>query len=179
MLVSRAAVDLTLHEWLPLHIQLTDAVEHDVYMMIAASVSPVCMRADKNLVSRKKPARKFHSKCVCPLCIQITILAVLRIEAENIMMRLDIVSPLVLVKLPVCHLAFLIKREGSAVDAVDQNPIPHDKVPVLIAHRLAVCRMLKEKIFQCLAVVGILNGNVFYYSHDIHLPILILLSAFP
>jgi hypothetical protein len=39
--------------------------------------------------------------------------------------------------------------------------------------------MLKEKIFQCLTIVGILNGNVFYYSHDIHLPILILLSAFP
>ena len=87
MLVAGATVDLPFHVRFFLHIQFPHTVENDVYVDIAAFIMTVCVRTDQNLMPWKMLLCELHSELMSQFCGQLSIGIILRIEADDIVVR--------------------------------------------------------------------------------------------
>ena len=99
MLEAGAAVVQALHEILRLHVQLAQTVDHDMNVHVAAALVTVRVRADQSLVPGKKALGKFSAERLRFLAGQTAFRHVLRIKADDVVMRLDFAARLVFVKI--------------------------------------------------------------------------------
>ena len=130
-------------------------------MNVAASVMPVTMGTDEDLVSGKTSLGEFHSKLMSMRRIKQSFFLIFWIKAQDVMMRLDIIVILVFVILPVQHLTFLIEIKRSAVDSVQDERISHDEISIRIPQRSSISVMLEHQILNGLSIVGTFTCEMF------------------
>lgn len=97
--VARLTVDGTFHKGLLRNIQLSQTVDYDMHMDIAAAVVTVHVGADQRLMPRKVGFYIFHADGLRLFTCQSTLVFVGRIEADEVVVRLDFVVILILVVL--------------------------------------------------------------------------------
>ena len=123
VLVTGTAVYIPLHEWLLFNIQFPQTVQNEMNMNVAASVMPVAMRTDEDLVPGKTSFGRIPFQAREHVQDQANLPPYPGIKAQDVMMRLDIIVILVFVVLPVQHFTFLIERKRRAVDSVQDKRI--------------------------------------------------------
>jgi hypothetical protein len=69
------------------------------------------------------------------------------------MMGFDVREFLVFMIFPIQPFALFIKREWGAVDPVQYETLPHQLLPLIISHRLAVIIVLIQEVLQYPAIV--------------------------
>ena len=107
--VARLTVDGTFHKGLLRNIQLSQTVDYDMHMDIAAAVVTVHVGADQRLMPRKVGFYIFHADGLRLFTCQSTLVFVGRIEADEVVVRLDFVVILILVVLRIWN-SFAVYR---------------------------------------------------------------------
>lgn len=130
-------------------------------MNVAASVMPVAMGTDEDLVSGKTSLGEFHSKLVSMCRIKQSFLFIFWIKAQDVMMRLDIIVILVFAVLPVQHFTFLIEIKRRAVDSVQDKRISHNEITICISQRSSISVMLEHQVLNGLSIVGTFTCEMF------------------
>ena len=97
--VARLTVDEPFHKGLLRNIQLSQTVDYDMHMDIAAAVVTVQVGADQRLMPRKVGFYIFHTDGLRLFTSQSTLVFVGRIEADEVVVRLDFIVILILVVL--------------------------------------------------------------------------------
>ena len=162
VLVPCLAVDGSLHEGLPGHIQFSQAVDYDMYMNVAAAVVTVHVGADQRLMPRKVGFYIFHTDGLRLFTSQSTLVFVGRIEADEVVVRLDFIVILILVVLRIKHFALHIKKFRLTVYALQKNISAEYPVPVCIQQGfLQNFVMLIFQIVECRAIVCTFARDVF------------------
>lgn len=108
--VARLTVDGPFHKGLLRNIQLSQTVDYDMHMDIAAAVVTVHVGADQRLMPRKVGFYIFHADGLRLFTCQFTLVFVGRIEADEVVVRLDFIVILILVVLRIKHFALHIKK---------------------------------------------------------------------
>ena len=107
MLIPCLRVDWALHEIIPGHGKFAQAVQDDMAMQVASVVVAVRVRDNQRLMPGKKAVGKLHANRLRLLRRQAVIRHVARVEADDVVMRLDFPEAAVLSPLPVqfntCH----------------------------------------------------------------------------
>ncbi len=159
--------------------QLPQAVDDDMHMDVAAPVMPVCVGADKGLMSGEILFAVFKTKLLCMLPGQSAFLPVFRVEADDVMVGFDFVIRPVFMEAGIQFFAFHIKAERVAVHPVKIIFFPELHVPVFIKDRFSgVLVVLENEISLRFPVVCILTCYVFEYRHGNPLPSLPLHISF-
>ena len=99
--ISRLRVDWALHEIIPRHGGLAQAVQDDMAMQVAGVVVAVRVRDGQHLMPREKAVGKLHANRLRPFQRQAVIRHVARVEADDVVMRLDLLEAAVLSPLAV------------------------------------------------------------------------------
>ena len=97
--VARLTVDGPFHKGLLRNIQLSQTVDYDMHMNIAAAVVTVHVGADQRLMPRKVGFYIFHADGLRLFTCQSTLVFVGRIKADEVVVSLDFVVILILVVL--------------------------------------------------------------------------------
>lgn len=103
-----------------------------MHMDIAAAVVTVHVGADQRLMPRKVGFYIFHADGLRLFTCQSTLVFVGRIEADEVVVRLDFVVILILVVLRIKHFALHIKKFRFTVYALQKNISTEYPVPVCI-----------------------------------------------
>ena len=161
VLVPCLAVNGPFHKGLLGHIQLSQTVDYDMYMNIAAAIVTVHVRTDQCLMPRKIRFCIFQSKLLRPFSRQTIFRAVPWIEADDVMVRFNFILVFVLLIFAVQLLAGRIEGIGFTVQAVQIKLIPHDAISVLIKDRsFPKLVMLKNQVLQCSTIVRTLTCDM-------------------
>ena len=161
VLVPCLAVNGSLHKGLLRHIHLSQTVDYDMYMNIAAAIMTVYVRTDQCLMPRKICFCVFQSKLLRPFTRQTIFCAVPWIKADDVMVAFDFILVFVFLVLAVQLLAGCIKGIGFTVQTVQIKLIPHDTISVLVKDRsFPKLVMLENQIFQRSTIVGTLTYDV-------------------
>ena len=160
--VARLTVDEPFHKGLLRNIQLSQTVDYDMHMDIAAAVVTVHVGADQRLMPRKVGFYIFHADGLRLFTSQFTLVFVGRIEADEVVVRLDFVVILILVVLRIKHFALHIKKFWLTVYALQKNISAEYPVPVCIQQGfLQNFVMLIFQIVECRAIVCTFTRDVF------------------
>ena len=100
------------------HIQLSQTIDYDMHMDIAAAVVTVQMGADQRLMPRKICFYIFHADGLRPFSCQSTFIFIGRVEADEIVVRLDFIVSLIFVVLCIKYFALYIKKFRLTVYAL-------------------------------------------------------------
>ena len=161
VLVPCLAVDGSLHEGLPGHIQFSQAVDYDMDMNVAAAIVPVHVRTDQSLMPRKIRFCIFQSKLLRPFSRQTIFCAVPWIKADNVVVAFDFILVLVLLVFAVQLLAGRIEGIGFTVQAVQLKLIPHNTIFILVKNRsFPKLVILENQILQRSTIVGVLTCDM-------------------
>lgn len=137
-------------------------VHYDMHMDIAAAVVTVHVGADQRLMPRKVGFYIFHADGLRLFTCQSTLVFVGRIEADEVVVRLDFVVILILVVLRIKHFALHIKKFWLTVYALQKNISAEYPVPVCIQQGfLQNFVMLIFQIVECRAIVCTFTRDVF------------------
>lgn len=160
--VARLTVDGTFHKGLLRNIQLSQTVDYDMHMDIAAAVVTVHVGADQRLMPRKVGFYIFHADGLRLFTCQSTLVFVGGIEADEVVVRLDFVVILILVVLRIKHFALHIKKFRFTVYALQKNISTEYPVPVCIQQgSLQNFVMLVFQIVECSTIVCTFTRDVF------------------
>ena len=160
--VARLTVDGPFHKGLLRNIQLSQTVDYDMHMDIAAAVVTVHVGADQRLMPRKVGFYIFHADGLRLFTCQSTLFFVGRIEADEVVVRLDFIVILILVVLRIKHFALHIKKFWLTVYALQKNISAEYPVPVCIQQGvLQNFVMLIFQIVECCAIVCTFTRDVF------------------
>lgn len=144
------------------NIQLSQTVDYDMHMDIAAAVVTVHVGADQRLMPRKVGFYIFHADGLRLFTCQSTLVFVGRIEADEVVVRLDFVVILILVVLRIKHFALHIKKFRFTVYALQKNISTEYPVPVCIQQgSLQNFVMLIFQIVECSTIVCTFTRDVF------------------
>ena len=161
VLVPGLAVNGSLHKGLLRYIQLSQTVDYDMDMNIAAAIVTVHVRTDQCLMPRKICFCVFQSKLLCSFTRQAIFCAVSWIKADDVMVAFDFILIFVLLIFAVQLLAGCIEGIRFTVQAVQIKLIPHDTISFLVKDRsFPKFVMLENQIFQRRAIVGTLTYDV-------------------
>lgn len=162
VLVASFTVDGTFHKVFLRNIQLSQTVDYDMYMDIAAAVMPVHVGTDQCLMARKICFYIFHADGLRPFPCESAFIFIRRIEADEIVVRLDFIVILILVVLRIKHFALHIKKFWLAVYALQKNISAEYPVPVCIQQGfLQNFVMLIFQIVECSTIVCTFTRDVF------------------
>ena len=101
MLVPSLRIDRALHEIIPRHGGLAQAVQDDMAMQVAGVVVSVRVCDGQRLMPREKAVGKLHANRLRLIRRQAVIRHVARVEADDVVMRLDLLETAVLSPLAV------------------------------------------------------------------------------
>ena len=161
VLVPCLAVNGLLHKGLLRYIQLSQTVDYDMHMNVAAAIMTVHVRTDQSLMPRKISFCIFQSKLLRPFPRQAIFCAVPWIKADDVMVRFNFILVFVLLIFAVQLLAGRIEGIGFTVQAVQIKLIPHDAISVLVKDRsFPKLVMLENQILQCSTIIGTLTCDV-------------------
>ena len=161
VLVPCLAVNGSFHKGLLRYIQLSQTVDYDMYMNIAAAIVTVHVRTDQCLMSRKVGFCVFQSKLLRPFPRQAIFCAVPWVKADDVMMAFDFILVFVLLIFAVQLLAGRIEGIGFTVQTVQIILIPHDTISVLVKDRsFPKLVMLKNQVLQRSTIVGVLTCDM-------------------
>ena len=133
-----------------------------MHMDIAAAVVTVHVGADQRLMPRKVGFYIFHADGLRLFTCQSTLVFVGRIEADEVVVRLDFVVILILVVLRIKHFALHIKKFRFTVYALQKNISTEYPVPVCIQQGpLQNFVMLIFQIVECSTIVCTFTRDVF------------------
>lgn len=153
--VARLTVDGPFHKGLLRNIQLSQTVDYDMHMDIAAAVVTVHVGADQRLMPRKVSFYIFHADGLRLFTCQFTLVFVGRIEADEVVVRLDFIVILILVVLRIKHFALHIKKFRLTVYALQKNISAEYPVPVCIQQGfLQNFIILKNEVYTGTMVQG-------------------------
>ena len=160
--VACLAVDGAFHKGLLRNIQLSQTIDYDMHMDITAAVVTVHVGADQRLMPRKIGFYIFHADGLRSFSCQPTFISVSRIEADEIVVRLDFIVILILVVLRIKHFALHVKKFRLTVYALQQNISAEYPVPICIKQRfLQNFIMLIFQIVECSTIVCTFTRDVF------------------
>ena len=160
--VARLTVDEPFHKGMLRNIQLSQTVDYDMHMDIAAAVVTVQVGADQRLMPRKVGFYIFHTDGLRLFTSQSTLVFVGRIEADEVVVRLDFIVILILVILRIEHFALYIKKFRLTVYALQQNIPAKHPIPVGIQQRfLQNLIMFIFQIVERSTIVCTFTRNVF------------------
>ena len=157
--ISCLRVDRALHEIIPGHGRLAQAVQNDMAMQVSGVVVAVRVRDNQRLMPGKKAVGKLHANRLRLLRRQAVIRHVARVETDDVVMRLDFPEAAVLSPLPVQFNTFRRKTERVAVDSIHQDSVAGHEPSFIVQYGLArVAFMLKEQVLLHLSVVTVFYG---------------------
>ena len=143
------------------YIQLSQTVDYDMYMNVAAAIMTVHVGADQSLMAGKVGLCIFQSKLLRSLSRQTIFCAVPWIKADDVMVAFDFILVFVLLIFAVQLLAGRIEGIGFTVQAVQIKLIPHDAIAVFVQNWLfPKFVMLENQIFQRSTIVGTLTCDM-------------------
>ena len=161
VLIPCLAVNGAFHKGLLRHIQLSQTVDYNMHMNVAAAIMPVHVRTDQCLMSRKIRFCIFQSKLLRPFSRQTIFCTIPWIKADNVMVAFDFILIFVFLVFTVQLLAGRIKGIGFTIQTVQIKLIPHDTISVLIKDRsFPKLIMLENQVFQCSTIVGTLTCDM-------------------
>ena len=176
--VSRAGIIAALHKRLRLHVQFSQTVQNDVNVDVAALVIAVHVGTYQHLMPCEKAIGKFQPEGLRPFSIQTAFRLIPRIEADDVVVRFHIAAILVFMKSVVELLTLQIKGQLLTVDPIQIEFRTQQTMAVFIQLLFSgFLIMLKHEIIQNGAVVGTLNGQVFYNCQFPHLSFFSIRSA--
>ena len=162
VLVASFTVDGTFHKVFLRNIQLSQTVDYDMYMDIAAAVMPVHVGTDQCLMARKICFYIFHADGLRSFSCESAFIFIRRIEADEIMMCLDFIIILIFIVLCIEHFTLYIKKFWFTVDAIQQNIPAEHPVSICIQQRfLQDLIVLIFQIVECRTVVCAFTCDVF------------------
>ena len=162
VLIACFAVNRAFHKRLLRNIQFSQTVDYDMHMDIAAAIMTIHVGADQRLMPRKVGFYIFHADGLCLFTCQPTLVFVGRIEADEVVVRLDFVVILILVVLRIKHFALHIKKFWFTIYAFQQNIPAEHPVSICIQKRfLQDLIVLIFQIVECRTVVCAFTCDVF------------------
>ena len=126
-----------LHIWLAFHFSCADAADHDVDMDISRMVMPIRVGADDGRMTGKVCFTEVQAESLCFFHGQAVVGCISGVEADDILMALNIIALGVLAILAVCQQTGRCEREIAALKGVEQVRIPQLRLAVLIQKLLS------------------------------------------
>ena len=124
MLHALAPVAGLLHIGLTLHLSCSDAADHDVDMDVSRMVVSIRVSADDGRVTGEVFFAEFQAKCLCLFHGQAVVGYIAWVEADDILMALDIIALGVLAILAVRQQTGRCEREIATLKGVEQVGFP-------------------------------------------------------
>ena len=126
-----------LHIGLALHFSCADTADHNVDVDVSRMVMPIRVSADDGGVTGEVFFAEFQAKCLCFFHGQAVVGCISGVEADDILMALNIIALGVLAILAVCQQTGRCEREIAALKGVEQVRIPQLRLAVLIQKLLS------------------------------------------
>ena len=158
-----------LHIGLALHFSCSDAADHDVDMDVSRMVVPIGVSADDGRMTGEVFFAEFQAKCLCLFHGQAVVGCISGVEADDILMALNITMLGVLAILAVCQQTGRCKREIAALKGVEQVRFPQLRSALLIQNYLAgkFIVLVNEVRFDG-GVVRVFRGDMLERCHTVH-----------
>ena len=169
VLHALAPVAGLLHIGFALHLACSDAPNHDVDMDVSRMVVPIGVSADDGRMTGKVFFAEFQAKCLCLFHGQAVVGCISGVEADDILMALNIIALGVLAILAVCQQTGRCEREIATLKGVEQVRIPQLRLAVLIQKLLSGERivLVNEVRFNG-GVVRVFRGDMLERCHTVH-----------
>ena len=137
MLHALAPVEGLLHIGLAFHFPCSDAAKHDVDMDASRMVVSIRVGTDDGRMTGKVFFAEVQTESLCFFHGQAVVGCISGVEADDILMALNIIALGVLAILAVCQQTGRCKREIAALKGVEQVRIPQLRLAVLIQKLLS------------------------------------------
>ena len=158
-----------LHIGLAFHLACSDAADHDVDMDVSRMVVPIRVSADDGRMTGEVFFAEFQAKCLCLFHGQAVVGCISGVEADDILMALDITMLGVLAMLAVRQQAGRCEREIATLKGVEQVGFPQLRLAVLIQKLLPGERIvLVNKIRFNRRVVRVFRAYMLERCHTVH-----------
>ena len=158
-----------LHIGLALHFSCPDAADHDVDMDISRMVVSVRVGADDSRMTGKVLFAEVQAEGLCLFHRQPIFGCIPRVEADDILVTLDVIRVVVLVVLPVCQQAGHCKRGFAAFKGVQNVRFPQLGSALFIQNFLAgKFIVLVNQIGLSGRVVRIFRGDMLQRCHTVY-----------
>ena len=169
MLHALAPVTGLLHIGLAFHFSCSDAADHDVDMDVSRMVVPIGVSADDGRVAGKVFFAEFQAKGLCLIHGQAVVGCISGVEADDILMALNITMLGVLAILAVCQQTGHRKREIAALKCIEDVRFSQLRSALFIQKLLPGERivLVNEVRFDG-GVVRILRGDMLERCHTVH-----------
>ncbi len=169
MLHALTPVTGLLHIGLALHFSCPDAADHDVDMDISRMVVSVRVGADDSRMTGKVLFAEVQAEGLCLFHRQPIFGCIPRVEADDILVTLDVIRVVVLVVLPVCQQAGHCKRGFAAFKGVQNVRFPQLGSALFIQNFLAgKFIVLVNQIGLGGRVVRVFRGDMLQRCHTVH-----------
>ena len=169
MLHALTPVTGLLHIGLALHFLCPDATDHDVDMDISRMVVSVRVGADDSRMTGKVLFAEVQAEGLCLFHRQPIFGCIPRVEADDILVTLDVIRVVVLVVLPVCQQAGHCKRGFAAFKGVQNVRFPQLGSALFIQNFLAgKFIVLVNQIGLSGRVVRIFRGDMLQRCHTVY-----------
>ena len=158
-----------LHIGLTLHFSCSDAADHDVDMDVSRMVVSIRVSADDGRMTREVFFAEFQAKCLCLFHGQAVVGCISWVEADDILMALNITMLGVLTILAVCQQTGCCKREIAALKCIEDVRIPQLRLALFIQKLLPGERvvLVNEVRFDG-GVVRVLRADMLERCHTVH-----------
>ncbi len=159
-----------LHIGLTLHFSCSDAADHDVDMDVSRMVVSIRVSADDGRMTGEVFFAEFQAKCLCLFHGQAVVGCISWVEADDILMALNITMLGVLTILAVCQQTGCCKREIAALKGVGAGTNPAASVlpsssRSYLAGKFIV--LVNEVRFDG-GVVRVLRADMLERCHTVH-----------
>ena len=169
MLHTLTPVTGLLHIGLTFHLSCADTADHNVDVDVSRMVMPIRVSADDGGVTGEVFFAEFQAKCLCFFHGQAVVGCISGVEADDILMALNIIALGVLAILAVCQQTGRCEREIAALKGVEQVRIPQLRLAVLIQKLLSGERvvLVNEVRFDG-SVVRVFRSDMLERCHTVH-----------
>jgi len=169
VLHALAPIAWLLHIGLTLHFSCSDAADHNVDVDVSRMVMPIRVSADDGGVTGEVFFAEFQAKCLCFFHGQAVVGCISGVEADDILMALNIIALGVLAILAVCQQTGRCEREISALKGVEQVRIPQLRLAMFVQKLLSGERIvLVDQVRFDGGIVRVFRGDMLERCHTVH-----------
>ena len=142
-----------------------------MHMDVAAVIMSIWMRADQCLMTGKMYFAKLLAQLLRTIYRQAVVSSIARIEADDVMMAFHIAALSIFVIAKVCAHAGNGEIFLTAVERRNAIILSRNETTVAVEDGLhGELVMLEDKIFLCVAIVGIFRADMFERRQSHHQP---------
>ena len=169
VLHALAPVAGLLHIGLAFHFASSDAADHDVDVDVSRLVMSIRVGADDGRMAGKVFFAEFQAKCLCLFHGQAVVGCIAWVEADDILVTLEITMLGVLAILAVCQQTGRCEREIATLKCIEQVGFPQLRLALFIQKLLPGERivLVNEVRFNG-GVVRVLRGDMLERCHTGH-----------